>query len=176
MCIALGPALGLLLSAGTAVAQFAAQADAADQQTQRYNQNYQNALAAGRDQHNQLTIRAMQENEATAQKEHEINVEGATREAEVNTSAAGGNVAGLSVDALLADVSRKVAFNRATTRRNAEFTAQQLQQQQKAVVSNTESRINSVAPGSPPNPLEPALKIAGAGLKLFGDFDAVRGM
>lgn len=172
MCVQV---LGLLVSAASAVAQYAAQADQAAQQQARYDQNYQNSLAAARDQHNQLTLRGMQENEANAQKEHEINVEGATRAAEVNVSAAGGGVAGISVDALLADVARKVATNRAITKRNAEMTAQQLAMQQKGVVTQAEGRINSVAQGSPPSPLEPALKIAGAGLKMFSDFDTVRG-
>lgn len=172
MCVQV---LGLVLSAASAVAQYAAQADQAAQQQQRYDQNYQNSLAAARDQHNQLSLRAMQENEAAAQKEHEINVEGATRAAEVNVSAAGGNVGGLSVDNLLADVARKVAYNRGITQRNAEMTAQQIQMQQKGVVTQAEGRINSVSPGSPPSPLEPALKIAGAGLKLFADYDTVRG-
>lgn len=111
----------------------------------------------------------MQEQEATAQKDHQIIVEGAEKASEVSVSAAGGNVGGLSVDAILGDVTRKVAMNRATVQRNAEMTAQQLQQQQRAVVSQEESRINSMSPGTDPSPLEPALKIAGSGIKLFSD-------
>jgi len=165
----------LLLGAASSFSTYAAQADQAAQQQARYDQNYQNSLAAGRDQHNQLTLRAMQENDAAAQKEHEIAVEGATREAEVNVSAAGGGVGGLSVDALLSDVALKVAQNRSITQKNANMTAQQLAMQQKGVVTQTESRINSVAQGSAPNPLEPILKTVGSGLKLFSEFDTNRG-
>lgn len=169
MCVDPVSILGFALSAASTMAQFGAQQQAADAQTARYNQNYQNALAAGRDDHNQLTLRAMQEQEATAQKDHSIIVEGAEKAAEVSVSAAGGNVSGLSVDALLGDVARKTAMNRATVQRNAEMTAAQLQMEQRGVVAKEQARINSMAPGVDPNPLEPALKIAGSGIKLFSD-------
>jgi hypothetical protein len=175
MCFGVGEVIGLALSAATSIASFSAKQEAANEQTARYNQNVTNSLAAARDQHNQLTLRTMQEAEASQQKEYVHNVEAAERAADVSVSAAGGNVGGLSVDALIGDITRKSALNRSTVQRNYQMTAAQLQQQQIGVVTQAESRINSMAPGSPPSPIGPALEIAGAGIKAYGNFEARRG-
>lgn len=167
MCLDPVSVIGFAVSAASSVASFAAKQQEADAQNQRYNQNYVNSLAAARDEHNTLTLRAMQEQEATAQKDHQLLIEGAEREADVQVSAAGGNVGGLSVDALVGDVIRQTATQRYNATRNAEMTAQQLTMQQKGVVTKAESRINSVAQANGPSPLGLGLEIAGAGLKAY---------
>lgn len=164
------------LSAMSSVASFAQKQQEADAQTERYNQNVQNALAAGRDQHNQLALRQMQEQRADSQKQHVMNLEGAEKAAEVSVSAAGGGVGGLSVDALLSDIRRKTAMNRATMSENYKMTAAQLQAQNKAVVNQEQSRINSMAPGSDPSPLGMVGEIVGSGLKAYGNYESRRGV
>lgn len=169
MCFDPVSAVMFAMSAVKSVVEFQAQTSAADAQTDRYNRNYQNALAAGRDQHLQLTQRQLQEQQLTAQKVNRTVVEGAELTATANVNAASAGVSGLSVDNLIADVMRKVGANRVNIQRNADYTAQQLQAQQSAVVNQEEGRINSMAPGSRPSILEPALKIAGAGISNYGD-------
>lgn len=160
--------MSFALSAASSVAGFAQKQQEADAQNARYQQNYVNSLAAARDNQQQITNRQMQEQEATAQKDNQILVEGAKRAADVSVSAAGGGVAGLSVDALLADVNRNVAQNRANLARNYEMTAAQLQEQKNSTVTQAESRINSVAQASSPSFAGTALEIAGAGIKAYG--------
>lgn len=168
MCLDPISAATLAISAASSVAGFAQKQQEADAQNARYKQNYINSLAAARDNQRQLTDRQMQEQEATAQKDHQVLVEGAQRAADVSVSAAGGGVAGLSVDSLIADVGRNVALNRANLARNYEMTAAQLQEQKIATVTTAESRINSVAQASSPSFAGTALEIAGAGIKAYG--------
>lgn len=157
-----------LVSSASSMVGYQAQVQEADRQTERYYQNHANALAAGRDEQKQGTLRQMQEQEATAQKDHVYLVQAAERESEVAVSAAGANVAGLSVDNLIGDVIRKTSFNRVTLQRNAEMTAEQLQVEKDASVNRAQSRINSMSPGVRPSPAGVMLEIAGAGVKLYG--------
>lgn len=169
MCIDPISAGTFLLSAASSVAGFAQKQREADAQNDRYRQNYLNSLAAARDQQNQTTARQMQEQEATAQKENRVVVEGAERAADVSVAAAEAGVGGLSVDALLNDVKFKTAQSRATLERNAQMTAEQLQAQKDSSVTTAQSRINSVAQASEPSFAGTALEIAGAGVKLYKD-------
>lgn len=164
-------ALSFAMSAASSVAGFAEKQNAADAQTARYNQNYQNSLAAARDTQVQTTKRMMQEEDAYKQKDHLHLLEGAKKEAELAVSAAGANVAGLSVDNLVADASRTTNLNRTVLRKNWADTASQLQTQSEAAsTTQTQSRINSVNPGSDPSPLGLGLELAGAGMKAYGDY------
>lgn len=167
MCFDPVSAAMFLVSAGSSVAKFAGEKQVADGQTAAYDQNYQNSLAAARDSQQQLTLRQMQEQEATAQKDHKMVVDQAKAEAAASVSAAGANVSGLSVDNLIGDVRRQTTQNRTNNQRNWEMTAQQLQTEKDATNTTAQSRINSMQPGTDPSPLGLVIDIAGAGVKSF---------
>lgn len=175
MCFDPISAVGFALSAGKAIVGFAAQQAASDAQTERYNQNVVNSLAAARDEQHQINVRQEQEQEASAQRARVQSVEAVKKAAEVSVSASGSGVSGLSVDALLADVRRTADENLATIETNNKNTALQLQAQKDATVNKAMSRINSMAPGTDPNPLGLALDIGGAGLNAYTDTQKRKG-
>ena len=160
-------AASLLISGMSAVAQYGAQQAQYKADSERYAQNVTNSLAAQRDEQRSLTMRQMQEQEAYAQKSHMVATEAAEKKAEVEVSAAGGNVAGISVGNLIADVSRRAGNQQVSLQRNWEMTAQQLQQEQDATVTRAQSRINQVAQPTKPSPAGAILGFAGAGLKAY---------
>lgn len=160
-------AASLLISGMSAVAQYGAQKAQFEADSQRYTQNVINSQAAQRDDQRALTMRQMQEQEAFAQKSHLVSVEAAEKRAEVAVSAAGGNVTGISVGNLIADVSRRAGNQQVSLQRNYEMTAAQLQQEQDATVAKTQGRINQVAAPSSPSPAGAILGFAGAGLKSY---------
>lgn len=118
-----------------------------------------------------ITKRQMQEQEATAQKLHLQNIEEAQKRSEVELSAAEGNVGGISIGNLVADVTRRAATNRQTERSNLAMTVQQLQLEKKGSQARNQSRINA----SPkPSPLTLVAGIAGAGLDAYGQMQDAR--
>lgn len=162
------PVVGLAVGALQAVVSY--QAQQADYQAQReqYRANYQNALAASRDEQQSLTLRAVQEGDATAEKMHLENIEEAKNLGAAHVAAAGSGVSGLSVDAILRDVSSVAAQNRQTEQLNYENTIAQIEQEQKATNTRAISRINSVPNPTKPSPFGAILGVAGAGAKYFG--------
>lgn len=106
-----------------------------------------NKLAAQADQENQgrqLTLRQIQEEEASGTKHHQVALDGAARAAQAQVAGDAAGAAGLSMDAVLNDVDRATSTNLDTIDRNAHMTAQRLQQEQDDLVTKTEGRINSV--------------------------------
>jgi hypothetical protein len=135
-------------------------------QAAAWKQNAINALAAGRDEQNQLLLRTAQEEEAKNQKVYLSNLEEAQRKAEAEVSAAEGNIGGISLDNVMADIGRRAAYNRTVEERNFVMTAAQLNQELRATNTRIEGRINSVPRPVAPNPLGFFLPAVGAGLKL----------
>lgn len=155
------------LAMGVASAVVGHQASQADYEAKSaaWRQNYVNALAAGRDEQRQLTLRQLQEQDAYVQKNHLVMVEEAQKTAEYKVSAAASGVSGVSVDNLLDDIGRQAGLNRATLETNYKATAQQLQTQKDASVTQIESRINSVARPTSPSGASLFVNILGAGVK-----------
>jgi hypothetical protein len=159
------PVAAFAVSAASSMAKFGAAQEEYTAKKAVWNQNYQNALAAGRDDFRALTLRQMQEAGAYAQKDRLQVLDAAQRQAAINVSAASANVQGLSVDNIIGDVARKTEANRATLQTNWEMTASQLQAEKDGAVSKEQSRINSVANPIAPDPTGTMLEIAGAGVK-----------
>lgn len=149
--------LTLIIGALSSVAQFAGQ-------MQQSKQNEKNALQAFRNDQTALTLRQLQEQEATAQKTQETNIEEAQKVSEVKLSAAGGGVAGISVANIVGDVKRRAERNRSTQIRNTQMTLAQLQQEKEGARATAQSRINSVPR---PSALSLIAGIAGAGLDSY---------
>lgn len=171
MCPPILAIAGFAVSAASSVMGFAAQSQQADAQTAAWQQNYTNALAANRDTENQDTERQLQEADAAGQKVALNNVQVAQKQASVAASAASGGVSGISVDSLVADIGQQGSMNKLTIQRNFQNTVSQLQAEKDASVDQAQSRINSMQPGTPPNPASLALNVAGAGLNTFNTYE-----
>lgn len=158
MCgpLAIG-ALSFAVSAMGQIAEFQAkdaEAKAAHQAaTSAYQQDVQT-----------IALRQMQEQDATAQKLQLQNIDEAQRKSAVELAASEAGVAGISVDNLVADVTRNAARNRVAERRNLQMTVTQLQLDKKGSQSGNQGRINQTPR---PSPLGLVAGIAGAGLKAF---------
>lgn len=153
--------LSFAVGAAQAVATFAAA-------NQEAKATQENAATAFENEQRQSSLRQMQEADAANQKKAIGNIEEAQKVAEVNVSAAGSNVSGISVDNLVMDVRRQSARNRDTIGQNLKMTVAQIQQQKKASQAQAQSRINS-APR--PSALSLVAGIGGAALSGVNTFN-----
>lgn len=161
---------GFAVSAASTVVGFMGQQAQANAQDAAWKQNYTNALAAARDDQNQMTARQVQEADASSLKQHQQDIAVAQKQAEVSVQAASGGVSGISVDSLLNDVSREGDLNKLSIQRNFEATVTQLQKEKDATNNTALNRINSMSPGQHPNPLAAGLNIASAGFGAYNDY------
>lgn len=165
MCFDPITAAGVALAVAQSVVSFgAAQADY-NAKADQWRQNYVNSLAAGRDEQRQISLRMIQEEEATKQRTQLNSIEGAEVAAEAEASAAASGIAGISLDNIMVGIGRKVEAKQAAERANYRNTAQQLNVQMDATNTTIMNRINSVARPSAPNPLGYALQGIGGALK-----------
>ncbi len=154
MCVAaLSLATGLMQS----VASFAGQQAEYDARAHQWTTNYVNTLAAGRDQMGQLQQRQLQEAGAFAQKEHLGDIEEAQKTADATVQASDAGVSGVSVDGLIADITRKASYNR---------------QKADAIPDKELSQIDSVERPTAPNPLTMVVGFLGSGVKYMQDTEA----
>lgn len=152
MCFG-GAALGIFASMAQAVVGFAAAQQDYAAKSQQWTQNYINSLAAGRDEMRQYQLRQLQEGDAFEQKDQMAEIDRAKKTAEAETAAAGAGMSGLSVDNLVADVTRQGLVNRTALARNYSMTVRQLQTQSEGVVAREQNNINSVQRPTSPSPL-----------------------
>lgn len=165
MCPPVMAAVTLAMGVAQAVAGHqAAQADY-EAKSAQWRQNYTNALAAGRDEDRQLTLRQLQEQDAFVQKRHLSMVEQAQKKSEAAVASTASGVSGISVDNILADVDRQAGLNQSTLETNWKNTAQQLQTEKNASVNRTQSRISSVTRPTSPSGASLFVGILGAGVK-----------
>lgn len=163
-----GPAAGLIAAVGSQVVGFMAQQQDFENKKAAWEQNYTNSLAAGREEQQAITNRAIEEQEANAQKMHLSLLEEGEKKAEAQVSAAEAGVAGISVQSIITDLGRKASYNRVTLDRNYKITAAQLTREMEGTNTRTLNRINSVERPTPPNPLGLAFGILGAGAQYAG--------
>lgn len=152
----------IAISAASAFAGHQAQQAQYQAQVEQKQANDTNALAAARDDQNRLTLRSIQEQQAYGQKVHNQNVELAENTANVQVSAAGSNVAGISVGNLVSDARRRSDNNLTTLETNYQNTAQQLQAEAQGTVTKANTRIASVANPTEPSPTGAILGFAGS--------------
>jgi hypothetical protein len=155
-----------MVGALQSVASFAAAQADYNAKAEQWKQNYLNALASARDDQNQLTIRQVQEEQATSQKLHTSLVEEAKNKAEVVAGA--DYVSGLSIDALVQDQGMAAGTNRAGIEQNLKMKVAQLQKEKDATNTTALNRINSVARPVSPSGFSLAVGVLGAGVKAFG--------
>ena len=147
--------IGAALSIGMGVMQAAAtqQAKQADYaaKSAAWTQNVLNAEAAARNEHRQILLHQMQEQDKSVQKDHLSYIEQAQKSATVENSAAGAGVSGISLGNLLDDITQKSQYNRTIVDRNLMFVVADTQANLKSTDDRLMGRINSVE-----RPVEPA--------------------
>lgn len=165
-----GPMAGILsggIGAMGAIAKYNAEVEDFNAGEARWVENYKSALESGRDEHNQLTTKAVQVASEASQRDFVYAAETATKASEAEASAAGAGVSGGTVDEVVRGVVANGARNRYYSQENAHWEAAKIADQQRGVVANTKSRINSVVRPRPPNAGAAILGVAGA---LLGGF------
>lgn len=125
------------------------------------------AAAAYKQDQTQISLRQIQEADAEAHQVNQQNLEEAKVVSKVQASASDANVAGVSVDNIVADVRRQAARNRETIKANTRMTVMQLEQERKGSRSRNQGRINA-APR--PNPLSLVAGIGGAALSGYNAY------
>lgn len=133
--------LSFAVGAAQAIAQYSAQ-------QQAYDDNKAAVEASYRDQQTQLTQREMQEQDALKQKLQQQNIQEAQASAETQVNGAASGFTGISLDNLMADVSRRASMNRETERTNTDMIISQLETEKTAAQSTAQGRIASVQPPS----------------------------
>lgn len=161
--------------AGSALMNHSAQQTAAREADRRWEQNRVNTVAALGTKYGQITRRQVQEQDAVVVKNRQDSLEQARKRAEVDNSAAGAGVSGISVENLLTDVDRRTAANRDAREINLRNTISQLTDEGRQAQAEAENRINSMPKGVKPSPLALVLDIGAAGLNAAKTYNAAGG-
>lgn len=114
-------------------------------QAQRQDAKNQRAAASAAFTEDQksISLRQMQEQDAASQKRKLSQLEDAELVAEATVQAAEGGVAGVSVENVLADITRRGARNRQTIADNTKMITVQLQQEKRGSRATAQSRTNA---------------------------------
>ena len=172
MCFAaVVPILSFAFSAASSIAEYGAKKAQADAINAAWQRNQVAALAADRDTQQALTLRQMQEADATTQRLQAVNIDDARRQAEAVVSGVANGTGGISLDNLVADISRRSEDNRVTLMENYNATAAQLQRSKVAANDQYIARVNNQPTALEPSPLGAIGGVASAGFRLFGDFN-----
>lgn len=161
------PAAMAALAVAQSVASFAAASADYNAKADQWRQNYSLSLQAGVEDQKRLLLRAVQEQDAFAQKAQETNIQGAKIKAEAEASAGQSGVGGISVDNIMAGIDRDVARNVEADRTNYMNTAEQITAELTGTNSTIQNRINSVQRPVSPSPIGFALQGIGGAIKAF---------
>lgn len=162
------PAAAAIIQVAAAAATAYGQQQQSKVQTRVAENNTANARRAQLDG---LDAQAAQGNQAqeVANRAATTNaINAAKARANINAVAAESGVSGLSIDALVNDVSRQEATNYETLAANQAHDADQRYRVAQGDAAATQSRINSVQPGQFSAALA-AIQIAGAGASAYGN-------
>lgn len=150
-----------------AAATFAVDAGSAivehNAQSQKSKANKNNALDAFSANIKALDTRETQEKDASAQTIMQADRQARAADALAKVSAGEAGVAGASVDAVLANLTRQKNTFDVSEKENLGNKISQIEQQKTGVGADAQSRINAVPP---PNPFLEALQIGQAGLNF----------
>jgi hypothetical protein len=152
------------------VAEHNAAVDRADAQNQQYLQNAANAREAQLNDVRAYNKRQDQEAQAKAQKDLELTLEGAQKEATVQTAAGEAGIAGKGVQLVLDNYERQRSVAQGTVARNFDAVREQIAAEKEGTKYTFQSRVNSVSKGYAPSALQSGLGIAAnVGSTLYAD-------
>jgi hypothetical protein len=121
------------------------------------------AQQAMQDTWKDISLREVQEQDATGQTIMQADRQARSADAVARVSAGEAGVAGASVDALVGDISAQASAFKMTQERNLDMTITQLQREKVGAKSAAQSRINAVPKA---NPFATGLQIASAGVNF----------
>lgn len=159
--------IGLAISAAGTIAGVQAQQSQAKEQ-RRYAALVQ--AAAQEETRNKVQVvdqRLLQEQEAFATERQDIAREGMRHRATMATQMGEANIAGLSVEGLLADAWGQEADARNRVATNYDWTARQLELEKRGIVAQGKTQANSVRTQRGANWFDAGLRIGGAGLDAY---------
>ena len=158
-------AIGVISAVAQSVVSFAGAQENYEMRAAQWTQNYKNALAAGRDEQRQLSLRMLQEEEALSQAQKEADIEMAEISAEAEVSAASAGVSGVSLDNILTGIGRDIERKKTADETNHLNRVAQLSEEMKATNTRIENRIGSIQRPRAPNPLGYVFQGIGGALK-----------
>lgn len=143
----------------------------ADAQNKQDAANKKSSAAALKVANRDISIRALQERIAATQEAQALNLQAADASAQTQTSAAAGNVGGMTVDLLLQDLNaqRLTGLQRITDQKEDILAG--LDRERSGALATSRNR-NAQTAGA--NPLATGLRIAGAGLDLAAQRRSLR--
>jgi hypothetical protein len=159
MCVAL---ISVVAAVASSLVGYAGQMANYKAQKQYYEENSKAAQVAATNRYASIQNRMLQERDASAQKLGESSLEGLKARSTARAAAADAGVSGLSVDALLQDLSAQEGRYEASVATNYQMNQQYLRGEMEATQDNAIARINSV-----PYPTKPSF-----GAALVGAFSS----
>ena len=148
-----------IASVASTVASVSAQQEAASQQEQANQRQYENSMRAMAANVNQTNAEHMQQREGSIQKLEENNMSARAAKATATTAAGESGISGLSVDALLSDLSGKQGRYTNSVTTNYENAEMAINNQRENIGINAASQINSLKTPQAPDYVGAALRI-----------------
>jgi hypothetical protein len=159
------------------ISEHNAAVDRANAQNQMYLQNAANAREAQLNDVRAYNKRQDQEAQAKAQKDLELTLEGAQKQATVQTAAGEAGISGKGVQLILDNYERQQSVAQGTVARNFEAVKDQIAAEKEGTKYTFQSRVNSVSKGYAPSALQSGLGIAAnVGGTLYGDPGVKKGV
>ena len=153
----------LIASVASAASTVVAQSQAADAQAETNQRQYENTMRAYRENVNQTNLMQQQEREGSLQKVEDNNMKARAAASTAAVASGESGVSGLSVDALMGDISFDQNRYNSSVQTNFDNAQGAIRNQRENVYANAASAINGLQTPAAPDYLGAGLKIAKAG-------------
>lgn len=164
--------LSIAASVASGVIGYQGQKAAYNAQMEQFKSNAENAASAAGDKYSSTQLRILQEGKAMAQKKFQGNIDQSKAVATAQVAAGEGNVSGVSVDHLTADLMGQGGRYTRALNTNYDITKQHLVAEMDATTNRMQGQINSMPIPEKPNFLAALVGIAGSTIGAVGDYRA----
>lgn len=147
--------------------------EASQQANAMFKQNQRNSIKALRDSYDTQAVAANQRRDAAGQSATQNAIDAARARATASAAASGSNIGGLSVDALMNEITRQESSNYQNIAVNETYAEEQRQREALGLTNQAQSRINSAARGNF-NPIIGLLQIGGATAGAYAQQNAAQ--
>jgi len=152
-----------IASVASAASSVVAQGQAADAQAATNQRQYENTMKAYRENVNQTNLMQQQEREGSLQKVEDNNMKARAAQSTATVAAGESGISGLSVDALMGDLSFDQNRYNSSVQTNFDRAEGAIRNQRENVYTSAASQINGLQTPAAPDYLGAGLKIAQAG-------------
>lgn len=152
-----------IASVASAAGSVVAQSQAADAQSASNQRQYDNTMRAYRENVNQTNLMQQQEREGSLMKVEDNNMKARAAASTASVAAGENGISGLSVDALMGDISFDQNRFNGSVQTNFDRAQGAISNQRENVYSNAASQINGLQTPASPDYLGAGLRIAQAG-------------